>query len=190
MGYGTYLKELLSPLGVYDMTGIGGAELESVGAALDPCGTLLERTEREMSLATAQDEGLEAVASLLARRPVTNDPARLREALAALLRVGGDSFTLSAINDNLIGCGLNAVASETGTPGVVQVRFPDVAGIPEGFEEMRVILEDILPCHLEIEYEFWRASWTLVERLFPTWGDVVEGATWEQVERAMGMEVK
>lgn len=189
MGYGTYLKELLSPLGVYDMTGIGGGELESIGAVLDPCGTLLELTEREMSLATAQDEGLEAVASLLAHRPVTSDAARLREALAALLRVGGDSFTLSAINHNLTGCGLNAVASETGTPGVVEVRFPDVAGIPRGFEEMRVILEDILPCHLEIEYVFWYASWTLLESLFLTWGDVPEGATWEQVECAMGKEV-
>lgn len=74
------------------------------------------------------------------------------DALAALLRIGGDSFTLAAINDNLKGCGLNAVASETGTPGEVEVCFPEVPGIPDGFAEMKAIIEDILPCHLEIRY--------------------------------------
>ena len=145
---------------------------------------LLDRVEREMLLTTAQDTGLEAVESLLVRRPVTDSLERRRAALAALLRIGGDSFTLAAINDNLAGCGLNAVASETGTPGYVEVRFPDVPGIPDGFEEMRQIIEDILPCHLEIEYVFWYVTWERMEALFDTWGDIEAGDyTWETLEK-------
>ena len=109
---------------------------------------------------------------------------RRRAALAALLRVGGDSFTLAAINDNLAGCGLNAAASEIGTPGYVEVRFPDVPGIPEGFEEMKRIIEDILPCHLGIEYVFWYITWAMMEEKFETWGDIEAGGyTWEELEK-------
>ena len=105
-------------------------------------------------------------------------------ALAALLRIGGESFTLTAINDNLKGCGLNAVASETETPGVVEVRFPDVPGIPDGFESMRDILEDILPCHLDIRYVYWYITWALMEERFATWGDIEKlGPTWEELEK-------
>ena len=118
MSYAEELKDLLRPLGVYRLEeGYGAGELTGVGAGLDGCGTELDRVEREMLLTTAQDTGLEAVESLLVRRPVTDSLERRRAALAALLRIGGDSFTLTAINDNLAGCGLNAVASETGTPG-------------------------------------------------------------------------
>ncbi len=131
-----------------------------------------------------RDEGLEAVEALLARRPVAASLERRRAALAALLRIGGDSFTLTAINDNLKGCGLNAVASETETPGVVEVRFPDVPGIPDGFESMRAILEDILPCHLDIRYVYWYITWALMEERFATWGDIEKlGPTWEELEK-------
>ena len=185
MSYEEALRDLLRPLGVYRLEGgYGAGELTGVGAALDGCGSELDRVEREMLLTTAQDTGLEAVERLLVRRPVTDALERRRAALAALLRIGGDSFTLEAINDNLAGCGLNAVASETGTPGYVEVRFPDVPGIPDGFEEMRQIIEDILPCHLEIEYVFWYVTWERMEALFDTWGDIEAGGyTWETLEK-------
>ena len=185
MGYGEYLKELLRPLGVYRMEGTAsGAELESAGEALDGVDAALAALEREMCLATAEDEGLEAVETLLTRRPVAATPERRREALAALLRIGGDSFTLRAINDNLKGCGLNAVASEGEEPQTVEVRFPEVPGIPEGFEEMREIIEDILPCHLNIVYVYWYITWGLMEERFDTWGDIeVLNLTWEELEK-------
>ena len=164
MSYGAYLRELLRPLRIYGLEGTAnGGELEAQGKALD---------------------GLEAVEALLARKPVAASLERRRAALAALLRIGGDSFTLTAINDNLKGCGLNAVASETETPGVVEVRFPDVPGIPDGFESMRAILEDILPCHLDIRYVYWYITWALMEERFATWGDIEKlGPTWEELEK-------
>lgn len=185
MGYAEYLIGLLRPLGVYDMEcgTIQLAELEGQGNALDGCGGALDRTAREMLLCTAEAEGLTAVERLLPHRPVTQDVQRRRAALAALLRIGEDSFTLAAINDNLAGCGLNARAAETGVPGHVQVSFPEVPGVPDGYEEMRKIIEEILPAHLGIEYVFWYVSWAMIEERFSTWGELEQGHTWETIEK-------
>ena len=39
MGYGEHLRELLRPLGIYDLTsGAGGGELTAAGAAMDDLG--------------------------------------------------------------------------------------------------------------------------------------------------------
>jgi len=181
---GENLKELLRPLGVYQLEdSFLGAELESLGGALDQNQEELERIQREMCLATAQDEGLENVAQLFVRRPVASNPQRMAAALAALLRIGGDSFTLSAINDTITGCGLNADVTETDSPNTVEVRFPEVAGIPEGFEEMRQIIEDILPAHLLVKYVFWYQTWALLESRGLTWRKIEESrTTWRQLE--------
>ena len=185
MSYARYLKELLRPLGVYRLEGgLGAGELEAVGAALDACGARLEAIQREMLLSTAENEGLERVEKLLARRPVTDSLPRRREALAALLRISGDCFTLAAVNDNLTGCGLNAVASEGELPGTVEVRFPEVPGIPDGFAEMRAIIEDILPCHLEIRYVYWYITWAMLQARFQTWGEIESlGLSWSALEK-------
>ena len=184
-GHGDYLRQLLAPLRVYRLEGTAnGGELDAQGAALDAVMARLEDTQKEMLVSTAEGRGLEAIEALLARKPVTDSLKRRREALAALLRIGGDSFTLAAINDNLKGCGINAVAEETGTAGQVTVRFPDVPGIPDGFEEMRAIIESILPAHLGIEYVYWYITWALMEARFDTWGDIEAlSPTWEELEK-------
>lgn len=158
-GAGQQLRDLLTPLGVYRWEGsFQWGELQSEGAALDALAAELRHTAREMNLATARDEGLEAVASLLRRPPDTEDPAALRAALAAQLRIGGGSFTLAAMNDTLAGCGVAAAAEETGDPLHLVVRFPDLEEEPEDFDRLRGIVEDILPCHLLIEYQFGTGS--------------------------------
>ena len=189
-GHGDYLRQLLAPLRVYRLEGTAnGGELDAQGAALDAVQARLEDTQREMLVSTAEGRGLEAIEALLARRPVAGSLKRRREALAALLRIGGDSFTLAAINDNLKGCGINAVAAETGTAGQVKVSFPDVPGIPEGFEEMRAIIESILPAHLGIEYVYWYITWAVMEERFDTWGDIEAlNLTWEELEKLVREE--
>lgn len=184
-GYARYLKELLRPLRVYELEGTAnGAELDVQGQALDGVEAVLEEMQREMLISTAEDRGLEAIECLLARRPVTDDVEMRQAALAALLRIGGDSFTLTAINDNLRGCGVNAVARETGKAGYVEVRFPDVPGIPDGFEELREIIESILPAHVGVEYVYWYITWGGMEEKFATWGDIETiGPTWEELEK-------
>lgn len=189
MGYGEYLAELLRPLGVYDLSQgtINRGELDSCGEPMDEGEDHLEETEREMCLATAEDFGLEQVEALLPYRPVCTSVEERRDALAALLRIGGDSFTPAAINDTLAGCGINAEARETGTPNYVEVRFPDVAGEPEEFDRIRYIIEEILPCHLGIAYVFRYLTWEEAEEKFSGWEEPGElGLTWDQVKKYVG----
>ena len=115
MSHAQYLRDLLRPLGVYNLEApFNGGELDVQGAALDGAMDWLEEVQRESSLATAEDWGLENTAQLFVRRPVADQPKKLAAALAALLRIGGDSFTLAAINDTISGCGVPAVVKELG----------------------------------------------------------------------------
>ena len=184
MSSADYLKDLLRPLGVYKLEdSFLGAELDSLGLALDRVQERLDEIQREMCLTTARGEGLDQIAQLFAHRPVTADAEQLATSLAALKRIGGDSFTLAAINNTIGGCGLNAAVVETGEPGTVTVRFPDVPGIPEGFEELRRIIEDILPAHLLIQYLFWYVTWEELDGRELTWQMIQEqGMTWEEFE--------
>ena len=94
MSHARYLRELLRPLGVYDLSApFNGSELDAQGAALDGVMDRAEEVQREVSLVTAETWGLENTARLFVRRPVASDPRKLASALAALLRIGGDCFT-------------------------------------------------------------------------------------------------
>ena len=172
---------LLRPLGVYDLREgtVNRGELTAYGMALDNREEELNDVAREMNLTTAMDFGLERIEDLLPYRPVCETAAQRRAALAALLRIGGDSFTPEAINDTLRGCGLNARAEEGEKPGYVEVYFPDVAGIPEGFDRLRGIIEEILPSHVEVTYVFWYNTWSIVGERHPTFGDAAAtGLSW------------
>lgn len=179
------MRSLLEPLGVYAWdASFQKAELECVGKALDVCQLALERTGQEMNLTTAEGEGLEQIASLLAGKPVATTKEQLRAALSALLRIGDGSFTTKAVCDNVSGCGLPAEVKETTTPGQVTVSFPGMAGIPEDFSHLRSIVEEIIPCHLEIVYVFWYLLWKRLEERLPSWKALeARGFTWKELER-------
>lgn len=183
MNHAQYLRDLLRPLGVYDLTApFNGGELDAQGEALDGVLGQLEDIQKEASLTTAEGWGLEKIASLLARRPVATQPRKLAAALAALLRISGDSFTLSAINDTVTGCGIPAVVKELGK-GQASVSFPGVAGEPDNFQELKKIIEDILPAHLGIQYDFWYLTWQELEDNFPSWQSIEDlELSWTQLE--------
>ena len=110
------LRQLLRPLGIYDLEApFNGGELDAQGEILDGVSALLEEAHRESGLATAESWGLENIARLFARRPVAAQPRQLAAALAALLRIGGDSFTQGEINNTISGCGLPAWVAEAGS---------------------------------------------------------------------------
>ena len=184
MSYGAYLRELLRPLRIYGLEGTAnGGELEAQGKALDGVEAAMEEVQREMLICTAEGRGLEAVEALLARKPVAASLERRRAALAALLRIGGDSFTLAAINDTISGCGVNARVEETDQAGTVEVSFPQVPGIPPNFEEIRIIIEDIIPAHLIIQYHYWYLTWQQLEQKFSCWQDIEDkNLTWYGLE--------
>ena len=103
-------------------------------------------------------------------------------ALAALLRISGDSFTPESIRDTLTGCGAVCQVEE-GEPGYVTVSFPGIPGIPAGFAQMKRIIEDILPAHVLAQYTFWYITWTELETKLPTW-QAIEALelTWTRLE--------
>ncbi|MDE6588876.1 MAG: DUF2313 domain-containing protein, partial [Oscillospiraceae bacterium] len=142
---------------------------------LDGRAAELDETAREMNLTTAGGFGLERIEALLPYRPVCETVEQRREALAALLRIGGDSFTPDAINDTLKGCGVNARAEDGDRPGYVKIYFPGVAGIPESFDQLRGIIEEILPSHVDVTYVFWYNTWGMVANRHATFGDAQAG---------------
>ena len=188
MDYAYELKELLRPLGIYDVTGgAGAAELDAVGAQLTDVWTFLEQAERESTPMTAESEGLDAWERMLPFSPAWLTAEDRRRAIAALLRIDGGSFTPAALNDTVAGCGIRAVVEETGTPMTVQVSFPSNRGEPDDFNALRWRIEQILPCHLAVNYVFIYVTWEELEALFASWEDAENAASnWREIERAGG----
>ena len=181
-GYGSYLKALLRPLGIYDLKEgtYNGSELEAMGAALDEVAALLEKWERESITATAEGEGLDRRAALFSLRGVDAGVELRRAALAALETVGGDSFTPEAVSGAIQGCGIAAQVLELPEWGHLRVIFPHTAGIPDHFEQIRQVIDALIPCHLEIEYYFRYLTWAECEQQNYTWKRVEDEAhTWE-----------
>lgn len=180
------LRALLAPLGVYRWEGtFQWKELQSEGGQLDAAADLLAHLQQEMNLWTAQEEGLDQLRELM-NRPWVEGESReqLRQALVALLRIDGSCFTLEDMNNAIRGCGIFAVVEEKEAPLHVQVSFPEVGGEPEGYEEIRWIIENILPCHLEIEYAIRYMVWPELEQQFLAWTGIEEKKMdWETLEK-------
>ncbi len=180
------MRALLEPLGVYNWEdgSFQWAELVSLGGAVDSCRQELDNTEQEMNLQTAQNEGLRRIYELLAQKPAVTEIEPLRRALAALLRIRDGNLSLRDISDNISGCGVLAEVRETANVGEVEVWFPDTVGIPDDFRNMKRIIEDILPAHLDIRYDFWYVTWKRVENCFASWRALEEkNLSWKLLER-------
>lgn len=170
MRYAEYLKQLLLPLGVYDLN-VGTrneAELYALGAQLDRVAEQLEHAERETLLATAEQEGLAQWETLLPGRSAAQTVLDRRSAIQALLRIDGDGLTPEAIDRAILGCGLPAKAVEVDA-GHLQVIFPGISGPPDGFETIEKLILEILPCHLEVEFYFRYVTWAEIEAQDVTW---------------------
>ena len=109
-------------------------------------------------------------------------------AIAALLQIDGDSLTPQAIDRTIRGCGIRAKALEIDT-GHLRVIFPEVAGVPDEFDQIQKIILDILPCHLEVEFYFRYLTWEECEQAQMTWASVeAANHTWESFELAVPPE--
>ena len=186
--YEAYLIRMLAPLGLYDLNGVQNrSELSALGGKLDEVGALLDTVERESLLATAEGEGLDRREALFARKPAALTAEERREAIAALLRIGEDSLTPEAVNDTLSGCGIRARAEEKA--GGLRVTFPGTVGVPPEFGQIRRIILDILPCHLETEFYFRYLTWAECEAMGYTWQQAETAAhTWESFQESVPPE--
>lgn len=184
LGYYDYLKGLLEPLGLYELeTGSGAAELKGIGARLDEILDSFEELGSEVLPLKADGYGLENFEALFPYKPsyITLDDRR--RAVAALLRIRNGYFTVTALCDTLSGCGISAVAAECETPMTIVVTFPNNRGILEDFDKLKQRIEQILPCHLAIEYRFIFVTWEELMAGIPSWG-VLENLckTWRELE--------
>ena len=184
MGYFEYLKELLRPTGLYDMeSGAGAAELEVIGEKLDEVFAALEELKGECLPITAEGYGIELYEKLLPYRPAYITAKDAQRALTALLRIRGGCFTPAALQSTLSGCGLTAVVREGDEAQTAIVSFPQNRGVPEGFEKLKRRVEEIMPCHLKVEYEFIYACWRELMAAFDCWGGIEErGLSWKEME--------
>lgn len=183
MSYADHLRQLLAPLGVYDLSApINGAALDVKGGALDGVDELLAEIARETDLTTAAGWGLENWKGLFGLLPAASNAGALRQSIQALLRIGADSATLSAIQDTLRGCGLTVQVRELGA-GRVEISFPGVTGVPANFETIKYNIEQILPAHVEAEYMMSYLTWGALENHGWTFGDL-SAMTWDQLERS------
>lgn len=186
MGYADYIRLLLRPIGIYDLSAesLSGGEVESLGKALDGCAERLDAAEREAMTATATGEGLTAWEELFACCPASPTTELRRTAIFALAAIGEGDFTLSAINRAIDGCGILAKAEETDIYGTVRVVFPDTRGMPDNFEKIRKIISDIIPCHLAIDFYFRYITWAELEARYRTFTDIdAAHLTWEEFEK-------
>ena len=182
--YAGYLKRLLAPLGVYDLSEgtINEAELFALGQQLDGVAAQLEHAEREALLATAEQEGLRLRETLFPGRPAARTVMDRRGAIRALLRIDGDSLTPEAIGRAILGCGIPARAIEVDT-GHLQVIFPGISGPPEDFAAIEKLILEILPCHLAVEFFFRYVTWAELEAANVTWARPEQnGHTWVSFE--------
>lgn len=184
MNYADCLKQLLRPLGVYDLDGtVNAASLEAKGAALDRVQETLEELEREIDLTRAESWGLECWRELLGLFPAADDLEQLRRSIWALLRIGNGNATLAAIRDTLSGCGMQVTVEEMGA-GMVFISFPGVAGRPDNFSALKANIEEILPAHVEAVYAFDYITWAKLESYGWTFGKI-SAMTWDELEKSV-----
>lgn len=179
MNYENELVRMLLPLGVYSFRegSFSLAELQALGAALSEADEAFLKAQKETIVLTAEDEGLSKMEALFRSRPPAKTLDARRAAIAGFLRIGGDSFTCRALNSCLCACGVSCRVEETGEVNRVKVWFPGVMGVPEGFSQSKIIIEDILPCQLEICYWFRYCTWKETQEYALTWGDL-NSMTW------------
>lgn len=179
MSYTNELVSMLRPLGVYSFRegSFSLGELQVLGKVLDEADAVLAGNQKESVVMTAEDEGLSKWEALFRSKTPQRTVQARRAAIAGFLAIGGDSFTLAAINACLTACGVACVVEETGQVNHVKVRFPGVMGVPDGFSQMKIIIEDILPCQLDIWYFFRYCTWQETEAYGLTWADL-NAMTW------------
>ena len=184
MGYFEHLKEILYPLRLYDMeSGAGKAELMALGSAMDERQRALEELEREAVPATASGYGLGLYEEIMPFVPAYQLSDERRAAISALLRIDDESFTPSAINGTVAGCGVEAVVTEGDEAETVVVSIINTRGVPEDFSALQERIEQILPCHLDVEYSFIYTTWNEFMGYIDSWDELMGAiADWSAME--------
>ena len=179
-----YLKKLLRPMCVYDMDGVcSNGELKAEGAALDDICDDIDDLTAESTVPTAETYGLTSYEAILPPFPHPEELQHRRSAIMALLQIDETSFTYTALNATLSGCGIPAHVEESDDWYTVDVTFPGIRGIPPQFDMLSTRIEAILPCHLNVRYRFSYLIWSELENFFHSWTELESGPrTWDALQ--------
>lgn len=149
MQYATYLRRLLEPMGVYDLSDGSpvGCELATLGQALDDANAAIEKNLRNGIPLTADAETLQDYFSLLPLQPLSKDTDEQRAALLALLKLRGRSISLTALNNLLA---LLAPGASLKAEGINQVSIEMENVKSPRRAKAYAIAAFLLPCQAEI----------------------------------------
>lgn len=184
LGYTDYLRQILLPLGIYDLEeGIGAEEIRIIGKQFDELFDALEELARETVTAQAESYGLKNYEALLPNIPAYITAQDERNSVMALLRIRGGCFTRGLLNETLGGCGISASIAESEKAMTAAVSFPKNRGIPEGFDTLKLRIEEIVPCHLAVEYIFTYSTWQELMAKLRSWTAIEENTSgWRELE--------
>ena len=134
-------------------------------------------------MAQAESYGLKNYEALLPYMPAYITAQDERNAVMALLRIRGGCFTRGLLEETLGGCGISAGIAESGTAMTVAVGFPENRGVPEGFDMIKLRIEEIVPCHLAVEYRFTYSTWQELMAKLQSWTAITENTScWREFE--------
>lgn len=68
--------------------------------------------------------------------------------------------------------------NKTDIPGLYEIKFVGIKGIPNNLEGLKKALDIIIPAHLALTYTFTYNVWDFVSKL--TWGDCLD-KTWDEL---------
>ena len=135
---------------------------------------------------TAEGEGAGAAGAALCPAAGAGEPGFAPRGHRRPLQISGDSFTLADITTPSAAAASRPRPRRRWEYGRIRVIFPDVPGIPEGFAQIRDIILDLIPCHLETEFYFRYITWQECEAQQFTWQMVEDGEhTWYSFELAV-----
>lgn len=101
-----------------------------------------------------------------------------REQIASRNRAAFDQTTEETIKSvaNAFSNG-DVEVNTTETPGIFEIKFVGVSGVPDNIEGLKEALDIIIPAHLGLIYTFTFNAWGLVQQ--KTWNDIAS-YTWDE----------
>jgi hypothetical protein len=124
----------------------------------------LEIYESELGIRT------DTTKSLLERRSVIKSKMRGHGKVdSTLIKLVVDAFTQGS--------------EEVSFTGTIHIKFVSVRGVPDSINEIETSLNEIIPAHLGILFEYTYLTWDELDGALKTWNDI-DSYTWDQLETA------
>lgn len=169
--------------GYYQSSRVMRAIVQGQGSELDRLRQALDETLAQFFVDTATWTLGDWEAELgLPVAPAQPEPER-RDKIRSRLRGTGDC-TLKLVKQVAESYDEGAVnVAEDFAGYLVIVRFVDTRGVPPSIEDLMAAVRDIVPAHLEIEYEYTYFLWDELDEKDWTW-DQLDALmlTWDELE--------